>query len=360
MGRVRYDVRVLKSSRNSGRASVSIEDVASAASVSIATVSRVLNNPGLVSATTSARVQDAIKKLGYVPNPFAKGLITRASRVLGIALPDIHGEFYSELLRGADGAARQRGYHLLVSSEHSAKDGEVGAGRNLAFGLVDGLAVMITEPNDRLWREARELELPVVIMDLEVNEPGVDCVLIDNASGTREAVEHLLDGTPADKLYFVGGPRHNFDSQKRADVFASVLRQARHEPKREQISFGEYSVKWGYDWGRQAFGSSSAGGGGLRWIGVMAGNDEIAMGVMHAAVESGLNVPGDVRVVGFDGTRLSSLVRPGLSTVRVPMDDAGAAGISLLIKRVEEPDRVRETMRLPTKLVVRESSRKKS
>src|SRR6184192_3039488 len=95
---------------------VSIEDVARVAGVSIATVSRVQNNPKLVAAPTAERVRRAIKQLGFRPNPFARGLMTRRSRVLGIALPDVHGEFYSELLRGADAAARRRGYHLLVSS----------------------------------------------------------------------------------------------------------------------------------------------------------------------------------------------------------------------------------------------------
>jgi LacI family transcriptional regulator len=95
----------------------SIQDVAEAAGVSIATVSRVLNNPGLVSSKTSERVRGVIAELGYSPNPFAQGLITRESRVLGFALPDIHGEFYSGLLLGADAKARELGYHLLISAE---------------------------------------------------------------------------------------------------------------------------------------------------------------------------------------------------------------------------------------------------
>src|SRR5438876_10989122 len=96
---------------------VSIQDVAAAAAVSIATVSRVINNPELVSGPTSDRVRKAIRDLGFRPNHFARGLMTRQSRVLGIALPDIHGEFYSELIRGADTEAHRRGYHLLVSSD---------------------------------------------------------------------------------------------------------------------------------------------------------------------------------------------------------------------------------------------------
>jgi len=113
------------------RGSVSIHDVAQAAKVSIATVSRVMNNPELVAAKTAARVQEVIKQIGYVPNPFAQGLMTHASRVLGIALPDIHGEFYSELLRGADAESRRLGITCWSRASR-------GTGRRIRAGWASG------------------------------------------------------------------------------------------------------------------------------------------------------------------------------------------------------------------------------
>ena len=114
-----------KSTQSSGiehRSAVSISDVAGEADVSIATVSRVLNSPEKVAAATAERVQDAIRKLGYRPNLFAKGLVTRRSRVLGVSLPNLHGDYYSQLMRAADERAHELGYHLLVTSSANEPD----------------------------------------------------------------------------------------------------------------------------------------------------------------------------------------------------------------------------------------------
>ena len=290
---------------SNGRSNVSIQDVANAAEVSIATVSRVINTPHLVSSETGERVRAVIARLGYSPNPFAKGLITKASGVLGFALPDIHGEFYSGLLHGADQKARELGYHLLVSSEARADrnaDPAPAGQKALAFGFIDGLAVMITEPSATIWREARETRLPVVLMDLELHEPGVDCILPDNEPGTREACEHLLESTPPDRMYFVGGPQENFDTRKRAEVFTRCLAARGHTVAPEQIAYGHYDLAWGASWAGQH------GAKNLKGCGVLAGNDEIALGILQEAQSMSLRIPEDLRIVGFDDTRLASLV----------------------------------------------------
>lgn len=321
----------------------SIEDVAAAASVSTATVSRLLNNPDMVAADTANRIQKAIRDLGYRPNRFAQGLMTKKSRVLGILLPDLHGEFYSALLRSANEQAHRRGYHLLVSSEAA------GAEMPAPFGLIDGLAVMITEPNEALWQEARQTGVPVVVLDTDPGEPKVDSVLIDNSAGAAEATEHLLESVAPERCYFVGGARGNFDTLQRARAFDDVLALRAHRAGPEQIAFGEYSFDWGAQWGRAI--------SPVAWpIGILAGNDEIAYGIMHALAERGRACPKDARIVGFDDTRLASLLRPRLSTVRIPLAEVGAAAVDALIERIEKPEARGKSVRLMTRLVVRESS----
>ncbi|CAG0958365.1 Catabolite control protein A [Phycisphaerales bacterium] len=333
-----------------GRVTVSIHDVASAARVSIATVSRVINNPHLVSARTAARVQEVIRKTGYAPNPFAQGLITRSSRVLGIALPDIHGEFYSELLRGADAEARSLGYHLLVSSEPRREDRGPANG-SLAFGLIDGIAVMITDAASNLLKEAKGSLLPTVVLDTDLHAKGVDSLVVDNAGGTREGVNHLLASVPASSLYFVGGPEENFDAQQRASAFRAAVAASGWKPRADQVSFGDYTSEWGERWAEEHL---KATGKGV--FGVLAGNDEIAIGVMQAASQAGVRIPDQLRLVGFDDTRLATLIRPRLSTVRVPMAEVGAASIRLLVRRIEDREAEITCVHLPTSLVVRESS----
>jgi len=331
----------------------SIEDVASGASVSTATVSRFLNSPHLVAPATAERVMRVIEELGYRPNRFAQGLMTRRSFTIGIVLPDIHGEFYSELLRGADAEAHRRGYHLLVTSEGRGDEAKtISSG---PFGLIDGLAIMLTEPNERLWRAAKGTGLPVVSLDTDPHEPGVDSILIDNAAGAAEAVAHLLGSVPAAQCYFAGGPRDNFDTIQRARAFTAALTRLGHTPRPEQVVYGSYLPEWGRTWAQRMLGPHMPNP-----IGVMAANDEIAYGVLDAFQQAGVSVPDHARIVGFDDSRLASLLRPRLSTVRVPLLEVGAAAVDALVDRIENRDAPVVSRKLPTRLIIRESSRPSS
>ena len=328
---------------------VSIDDVADAAEVSTATVSRILNSPSLVAPATAARVLRVIEQLGYRPNRFAQSLMTKRSRVLGVMLPDIYGEFYLELLRGANAQAHKRRYNLLIAAD--ASDGPEPLA-SAAFGFIDGLALMLTEPNERLWSMARRSGLPLVMLDADLGAQGIDSVMIDNVCGAGEAVAHLLGSVPPAACYFVGGPRDNFDTIQRAAAFTRALTSAGHQPRPDQTAFGSYSPQWGRTWTASLLKDLDEG-----VIGIMAADDEIALGVVDVLQAAGRTVPDRARVVGFDDSRLASLLRPALSSVRVPLMDVGAAAIDALIDRIENPEAPVIRRTLPTHLVVRESSR---
>lgn len=327
----------------------SIGDVAQRAHVSVATVSRVLNSPDLVSPDTARRVRKAIEDLAYRPNLFAKGLMTRRSNVLAIALPDLYGEFYSELLRGADAEAHEHGYQLLVSSEGRLRNGH--ESNHLAFGLVDGIALMVTEPNEALIADAESRDRPLVALDVDLRARGIDSVVIDNSTGARDAIEHLLETTPPDRCYFVGGPRDNYDTVERLEAFRTALKAAGHKVRPEQATFGEYDMEYGERWWRERPDREA-----LRGAAILAGNDEIAYGIMSAAQEDGMQIPSQLRIVGFDNSRLSLLARPRLTSVKIPAAEAGVAAIRALVNRVNHPETPASLTLLPTKLVMRESS----
>lgn len=328
---------------------VSIDDVAVAADVSTATVSRILNSPNLVAPATAKRVMRVIEELGYRPNRFAQSLMTRRSRVLGVMLPDIYGEFYMELLRGANAQAHRRRYNLLIAADACDGPAPMSAA---SLGLIDGLALMLTEPNEQLWTGARRSGLPLVMLDADLGAEGIDSVMIDNLCGAGEAIAHLLGSVHPSRCYFVGGPRDNFDTVQRAAAFTRALTSAGHRPRPEQTAFGTYSPQWGRTWAADALKEPADG-----VIGIMAADDEIALGVLDVLQELGRSVPGQARIVGFDDSRLASLLRPALSSVRVPLADVGAAAIDALINRIENPDAPVVRRTLPTHLVVRESSR---
>lgn len=338
-----------EASENGRPSVVSIRSVAQRAGVSIATVSRVFNTPDMVSEATAERVREAIQELNYRPNLFAKGLLTKRSRVIGVSLPDIHGEFYSELMFALDERTCEMGYHLLVSS--NAHRGERGPENGFALDLIDGLIVMLTERSDVDLEGIGKLDHPAVVIG--VDEPGldVDTIVVDNRMGAQKATQHLLDSTPAEDCYFVGALRGNIDSDERLDAFCQTLSECGHEPREDQIAHHEFSFDWGWDWAESMMNLDR-----LKNTAVFAANDEIAIGIANAARDRGVDIPGELRIVGFDDSRLCSLLRPRLSSVRMPVRDIGYAAIEAIIRRIEEPENSPRHLRLATSFIERESS----
>jgi len=326
-----------------------ITDVARLANVSTATVSRVINTPDAVAPGTAERVREAMESLNYRPNIFAKGLITKSSKVLGIILPDLMGEFFSQLLQSADRAARDHGYHVVVTSD--TRLGSSDAVQSLPLNFLDGVIALLTFPDRKLTQSLLNLNMPTVLIDPEKGITGADQVWIDNEPGTREATEHLLESIDPSDCFYVGGPATNFDATARADVFKSVLSEHSHTVDRSRVFFGDYSVDWGNEWA-----SKHLPGRTGATTGVLAGNDEIALGVLNAAASLGIDAPNQLRVVGFDGTRLCDIVRPTLSSVSVPFDYVGTSAIELCIARIADPGREPQVVRAETRLQVRDSS----
>ncbi|TWT47544.1 LacI family DNA-binding transcriptional regulator [Botrimarina hoheduenensis] len=328
----------------------SIEDVAKRANVSISTVSRVLNRRNIVNSETRKRVEEAIDALGYRPNVFARGLMLRKSNILGLVLPDLHGEFYSEIIRGANQKTRELGYHMLVSSVTADDDGHDVLSAVGTQGLVDGIVVMVTEMSSRIRTSLSQADLPMVLLDGDV--PGVkhDSVVIDQQRGAAEMVRHLLDSSPGNRVLFIGGHDTNLDTIDRLTAYRKVLAEHGLQPGRQDIVHLDYSYETAFDYASQHV---------LAWAEqpttIFAANDEMAAGVVDAAIAATLSVPDELKVVGFDDTRIAQLTRPRLTTVRVPKSEMGAAAVELLCARLKEPGRPSTRITLQTELVVRES-----
>ena len=329
---------------------VSIEDVAKKANVSISTVSRVLNRPRIVNEKTAKRVQSAIQELGYRPNVFARGLMLRKSHILGLVLPDLHGEFYSEVIRGANLKARELGYQLMISSITAEDDGWAVMAAMGGHGMVDGVAVMISETDGATRQTLASVDVPLVVLDGNVDGVPHDSVVIDQRQGATAMIRHLIDSGKAARVVFVGGHETNIDTRERLDACRETLRSDGRDIGRDDVFHLDYSYETAYqlaksrvcDWARSR-------------ASVFAANDEMAAGVIDAAIENGLELPHDLPVVGFDDTRIAQMTRPRLTTVRVPMSTMGAGAVELLCRRLDEPSRPHSTVTLQSELVVRES-----
>ncbi len=329
---------------------MSISDVARRARVSISTVSRVLNRRNLVSEETRERVEIAIRELGYRPNAFARGLMLGRTELVGLVLPDLHGDFYSEIIRGADQAATALGYNLVVSSSRDAGDSHSVLNALEQRAVLDGIAIMVADITDGVQETLRDFGLPFVVLDGDIDGVPHDAVVIDQRQGAMAITRHVLRSVDLKRLIFVGGLATNVDTAARLDGCRRVLIEAGLGLASDDIHYLDYQYATAFALARQRIGDWAVPG-----TCVFAANDEMAAGIVAAANEAGVSIPAQLAIVGFDDTRVAHMTRPALTTVRVPMARMGAEAIGLLCTRIADPQRPPTRISLQPELVVRES-----
>jgi LacI family transcriptional regulator len=325
----------------------SIKDVARKARVSIASVSRVMNGHDNVGEETRKRVLAAVRSLQYVPHSGARSLITQRTNVVGVLLPDLHGEFFSELIRGIDAVARQRRLQLLLSSMNADAE-ELATSIRTMRGRVDGLLVMSPHVDAALLDKNLPSTLPSVLINSPLDGARHPTLTIDSYHGARAMVRHLV-GCGHRRIAHVAGPARNFDAQERLRGYRDEL--AHSLPRAvPQVLPGDFSEKSGYLAGRRLATQDE------RPEAVFAANDVIAVGCIVAFREAGLRVPDDIAVAGFDDIPLASLVSPALTTVRVQIAELGRSALEQLLLNIEDPTQAQPVSRaLLPRVVVRES-----
>lgn len=301
---------------------VTMRDVARAAGVSVATVSRVVNGKGSVTADTQQRVQEAIHRLDYVPHVGARSLTTRRTHVIGVVLPETYGDFFSEIIRGMDRVARPAGYHVLVSGSHSDPE-ETDEVLHALHGRVDGLLLMMPGPG--LGRLDRRLpkRTPAVLL----NGGGATAhpsLRVDNRRGARLAVDHLLD-LGHRRIAHLCGPEANADAAERRQGYREALaaRGIEAEPRLELA--GDFREESGFAAGERLARLVP------RPTAVFVANDAMAIGCLAALRARGLEVPRDVSLVGFDDVPNARYLTPALTTVKVPIAEVGAQAMERLL-----------------------------
>jgi LacI family transcriptional regulator len=302
-----------------------IKDVARAAGVSVATVSRALNGAENVLPETKQRILEVAHELRFTPSGAARSLITRRTDTIGALLPDLHGEYFSELIRGIDQAARARGLHLLVSSSHDDAD-EAAKALRAMNGRVDGLLVMSPHADADFLSNNLPANLPVVLMNTDVDLPGHARFVIDNFGGALTMSRHLASAGRK-RIAFIGGPAGNHEAQERLRGYRAGLLAGMSE----LVFEGDFTEEAGRLAGRRIVQSKQ------RPDAVFAANDMMAIGCLGALAEAGLAVPQDIALVGFDDIPIARYVAPALSTIRVPIGTLGAAALDALVKSMESP-----------------------
>lgn len=325
-----------------------IREVAHAAGVSTATVSRVFSNSPLVSPETAQRVLDAATQLDYWPNSAAQSLSTRTTHTIGVMLPDLFGEFYSDLMRGLDREASLHQYQILLSSSHSSSHDVLAACRAM-LGRIDGLIMLAPDDESIDTVERVRRRVPVVLLNPRQAVQGCHSVGIANYDGARRVVDYLLE-LGHREIAYIGGPEGNVDAEERLRGFRESMQRAGLDPARALVLPGDFREMAGVQASARILARVP------RPTAVFAANDSMAIGLLTALHRAGCRVPEDIAVVGFDNVAMAGYLNPALTTIHVDACGLGREAVRMMLNVIETGDQTTPIQKvIPATLKIRES-----
>jgi len=301
-----------------------MEDVARRASVSSATVSRVLNGRHNVGIAYRRRVLEAVEELGYRPNRLAKNLRLQRTAAVGIVVPDIENPHFSGMVRAVEDRAYRQGYRVLVCNTDESPEKQRAYLEMLTEERVLGVILSVSDPNDPGISTLLDLGIPLVAFDREVADPRADAVLADNVSGARMAVD-LLAGAGHRRIAFVSGRRDVETGAERLDGYELTMRARGLEPDVVGGSFRTEEARVAV---------ADLLSGRERPSALVVGNNLMTLGALHAIREHNLAVPGDVAIVAFDDPTWAALVDPPLTTLAQPVQRMASEAMGFLLQRI--------------------------
>ncbi|WP_394361344.1 LacI family DNA-binding transcriptional regulator [Amycolatopsis sp. SB7-3] len=323
----------------------SLTDVAALAGVSHMTVSRVINGTGPVRAETRVRVNAAIEQLDYRPNSVARALVTGRSGTLGVVALEANLYGPASTLSGIEHAAREAGYATTITSiSRPGRSSITDAVERLRRQAVEGIVVIAPHVTAARALEAAPNDVPLVAVGGGEKAP-VPVISVDQYDGARRATEHLL-GLGHETVWHVAGPEDWLEALDRERGWRETLE--RHGAPIPPVIRGDWSARSGYAAGRSLVGEKGLDA-------VFVANDQMALGFLRACTEAGVNVPGEMRIVGFDDVPEAAYYTPPLTTVRQDFVEVGRRTFDLLRRRMNGgEDRDRDLV-VP-ELIVREST----
>ncbi len=324
-----------------------IKEVALKANVSIATVSRVLNNDPRVARETYKRILKIANQLNYKPNILARNFAKKKTNLIGLILPEIIDEFFTEIIKGVDEILYQKGYYTIVASSHKYESLHDELMTFTNNGLISGLILLAPEFQPRLATVLIKSSIPVVLINSDPVLKNFDRISLDNYEGSFKMAEYLITKKKYKKLAHITGPKANNDSELRRKGFVDACRK--HKVK-YSVASGNFSKESGYANCKKLLTGKNAPKV------IFAGNDMMAIGCYDYIRKAGLRIPEDIGVAGFDDIFVSQYLSPSLTTVRINIEDIGKQAADTLIQRInQEIDSSSVTYKAESELIIRES-----
>lgn len=332
-----------------------IKDVAEKAGVSTATVLRVIHNNGYVSKETRAKVLEAIESVGYHFNMIARNLKKSGTCVIGhVILGHYHNPFFARVAYGVESAANNVGYHVINAFSYGDPKREEEAVNLLISRRVDGIIFTTPIKEENIYK-ALKVGIPVVMVERPLDIPVGDCVLVDNFSGTYEAVKYLIS-MGHQRIGFIGADpnRNNIVSNNvekdRLEGYKRAMSDSKLEIEADLIKFSkDYTIEEGFQLSKELLNSKNPP------TSIFVTSDITATGCMQAIYEERMRVPEDISIIGFDDA-LAIYTSPPLTTVSQPFSEMGEMALNLILDRLQRDiEEDRRSWTVSPKLVIRKS-----
>jgi LacI family transcriptional regulator len=333
-----------------------IRDIAEASGVSTTTVSRYLNGQIRVKEETRKRIDEAVRTLGYRPDFLARSLVLKETKTIGVVIPDILNPFFAGFARGVEDVAWEKGLSVILCNSDNRKDKEQSYLQWLEYKHVDGIVLVSTGLNSEHLQDILVRGIKMVVAGRRIKGLEADRLVIDNVEGARKLTRHLLV-LGHTRIAVIKAAGHVSSTSERIKGYEQALSEFKIKPDKELIvTVKEFRYENGYT-GMMKLIHNRLAETIRRFTAVFALNDLMAIGAINAIQEYGLSVPGDIAVVGFDGLRLGTWIRPKLTTYGVSPYNYGKRSCRMLLRRISAQDRRRSYNEETIKgmLIVRES-----
>ena len=330
---------------------ITIYDVAREANVSMATVSRVVNGNPNVKPATRKKVMEVIDRLGYRPNAVARGLASKKTTTVGVIIPDIASPFFAELARGIEDIATMYKYNIILSNSDQNIEKELHLLNTMLGKQVDGIVFMGGNIKAEHVEEFKKSPVPIVLAG-SIEESGeIPSVNIDYQQATFDAVSTFVEKGHKEIAFVIGPQLEPINKDKKLEGYKRALKDAGIQYNEELVVEGDYT----YDSGLEAIERILELD--KKPTAILVGSDEMALGVIHGAFDSGYSVPEDFEVIASDNTRLTLMVRPQLTTIVQPLYDIGAVAMRLLTKYMNKETVDENIVVLPHRIENRNSTK---
>lgn len=332
---------------------VTIKDVAKLAGVSISTVSRVINDSKPVTDEVKQRVLDVIKETGYIPNPLARSLVTKKSKLIGVIVPEVSDSFVNEILNGIEAVSKMYDYDILLVNTYSDKEQELESIKLLKTKQVEGIVMLSWILDEDHVNAMKESRIPAIYISKTARNYDIYTVSTSNEDATYDMTEYLIKNGHEDIAFIMTSKEETILERERRTGYERALKDNNIKIDEKLIKYGLTDYEGGYNSMKELIEDK------IIPSAVFVTGDEAAVGAINAIFDAGYSVPEDISVAGFNDTKLAKIYRPKLTTVFQPLFDMGAVSIRALIKIINGDAVEEKKIELPYQIMERESVAKR-